>query len=444
MKRSTWLVLVALAVATPVAAQQLKDQINQLFIFGSGEDPLFLAGTADPDNPANIQAHGSHFIPSAVNGNATLISFLTSAIGANVANLPIGATSGGQTFQFVGGVPVATSTSQGPVFAERAQTLGQGRVLVAATVNVFHFKQVRGVGLHDVELNFTHQNVDFPGCDSIFGGDCSLYGIPNLENDFIQMRLGLDLNVTSTVFVLTYGLRDWMDVGVAIPLVSTSLRGTSEAQVVPFGGPAAVHFFSGTPSDPGLTASRFVEGSATGVGDISARMKVRLAQGERSAFAVLADARFATGSEADFLGSGHTAIRGLGIVSARFGAFSPHANVGYVHHFGGLQSDAVLATGGFDHAMAPWATLAVDVIAELQAGASKLTIPDPVTLEVPFTRTITPTNIPNGRDDIVNASVGFKLVAAPGLMIVANALWPLNRGGLRPDAAWTAGLEYNF
>jgi hypothetical protein len=226
--------------------------------------------------------------------------------------------------------------------------------------------------------------------------------------------------------------------------VSTSLRGTSNAQVVPFGGTTAAHFFAGTPSNPELSASRFVEGSASGVGDVSARAKVRLAQGERSAFALLADARFATGSEEDFLGSGHTSIRGLGIVSARFGAFSPHANMGYVHRTGGFLTDAVLATAGFDHAMASWATLAVDVLAELQAGDAKLTLPDPVTIEIPFRRTITPTNIPRLRDDIINASLGFKLQAAKGLLVVANALWPLNRGGLRPNVAWTTGLEYNF
>jgi hypothetical protein len=94
--------------------------------------------------------------------------------------------------------------------------------------------------------------------------------------------------------------------------------------------------------------------------------------------------------------------------------------------------------------MAPWATLAVDLLTELQAGESKLTIPDPVTLTAPFKRTITPSNIPNGRDDIVNGALGLKLQAARGLTIVLNALWPLNRGGLRPNVAWTTGLEYNF
>jgi hypothetical protein len=449
MTRRACSLLVAVAavgLARPAQAQ-LKDKINQLFIFGSGEDPLFLSGSGDPSNPVSIQAHGKHFIPSAVAGNGTLIAFLESAISSNVANLPISATSGGQTFQFVGGVPVATSASHGPVFAERAQTLGQGRVLVGVSANSFHFKSVRGVDLHDIELNFTHENVTdsvFPGCDSIYGTSCDQMGVPTLENDFIQFNLDLDLNVTSYVFALTYGLRDWLDVGVAVPVNTTWLRGTSNAQVVPFGGPTAVHFFGGTPSNPVLSASRSVEGSATGLGDISARAKIRLARGEHSAFAVLADARFATGSQEDLLGSGYTAIRALGIVSAQFGTFAPHANVGYVHHTGGDLNDAVLATVGFEHAMASWATLAVDVLAELQAGDSKLKLPDPVTITVPFTRTIVPSNIPNMRDDLVNGSFGMKLQAAPGLLVVGNALFPLNRGGLRPTVAWSTGLEYNF
>jgi hypothetical protein len=31
-----------------------------------------------------------------------------------------------------------------------------------------------------------------------------------------------------------------------------------------------------------------------------------------------------------------------------------------------------------------------------------------------------------------------------GITIVANSIWPLNRGGLRPNVLWTAGLEYSF
>jgi hypothetical protein len=37
-----------------------------------------------------------------------------------------------------------------------------------------------------------------------------------------------------------------------------------------------------------------------------------------------------------------------------------------------------------------------------------------------------------------------KLTAAPGLTVVGNTEWPLNRGGLRADVIWTVGLEYGF
>ena len=43
------------------------------------------------------------------------------------------------TFRFEGGVPVRTSQSAGPIFAERAQTLGRGRMLAGLTRSSFSF-----------------------------------------------------------------------------------------------------------------------------------------------------------------------------------------------------------------------------------------------------------------------------------------------------------------
>jgi hypothetical protein len=205
-----------------------------------------------------------------------------------------------------------------------------------------------------------------------------------------------------------------------------------------------VHFFGGTPENPILTASRTIDGSTTGLGDVDARLKLNLRRGEPLSLAVLGDVRFPTGSENNLLGSGAFAVRGLAIVSAHFGDFSPHANVGYLYRGGSFESDAVLATLGFDHLLAPWATLAIDVLSQLQVGDSPLQVPGPVEIQSPYRRTITPTVIPDSRDDVVDGSVGVKLTAAPGLTVVANGEWALNRGGLRPDVIWAAGLEYNF
>ena len=55
-----------------------------------------------------------------------------------------------------------------------------------------------------------------------------------------------------------------------------------------------------------------------------------------------------------------------------------------------------------------------------------------------------PTNIPHTRDDIVNGSFGVKVMPRRELTIIANALFPLNRGGVRPNVIYTGGIEANF
>src|ERR1700686_1029775 len=96
--------------------------------------------------------------------------------------------------------------SAGPIFAERAQTLGRGRVLAGISRTGFRFATLRGVDMHNIGLTFTHQNVNFPGCDAQFGGDCSLYGVPVLENDEMAFHLSMDLTVQVTSIYPPYGV----------------------------------------------------------------------------------------------------------------------------------------------------------------------------------------------------------------------------------------------
>jgi hypothetical protein len=437
--------LASVLLASTAGAQGLRDKISQLFIFGTGQDPLFLAGSADVNNPAAIRAHGAHFVPSAVSENGSIIAFLTTAIGGNVANAPIGSTSGGETFRFEGGVPVKTSTSSGPIFAERGQTLGKGRAVVGIGRTSSHLSSLRGVDLHNIEGFFTHQNVDFAGCDSTQGGlSCKLMGVPNLENDVMQFRLNLDIKVRVTSIYATVGLTDNLDVGVVVPIVSTSMTGESVAQVIPFGGPTAAHFFAGTTTNPALSGSRSVEGTSSGLGDVAVRTKLNIQQSARTSIALLGEARFATGDEHELLGAGSFTSRGLAIISAKFGEFSAHGNTGYIYRAGGAQNHAVVGTLGFDHLMVDRVTLAADLVSELQVGRSRLTLPPTVQYEYPFRRTINPTSIPNIADDIVNGSLGLKYATGNGFTVVANSLVPLNRGGLRANVTFTAALEYAF
>jgi len=430
--------------ASIASAQGLREKISSLFIFGPGQDPLFLAGSGDPNNPISLQAHGSHFVPASAAENASVIGFLTDALGASVANVPIGSTSGAETFRFEAGVPVRTSTSAGPIFAERAQTLGRGRLLAGISRSGFRFATLRGVDMNDIDLTFTHQNVDFPGCSAQFGGDCALMGVPVLENDVMDFRLSMDLEVKTTAMYMTFGVTDNFDFGLVIPIVQAEFRGQSDAEIRPFGGTSAAHYFAGTSDNPVLTAHRESLGSASGLGDIALRVKVSLHNAPAASFGFLLDGRFPTGSEEDLLGSGKFAGRGLAIFDSRIGDFSPHINVGYLYHAGQQQNDAVLGTVGFDHRMSDVVTLAADLVSELQVGDSRLHLPPVVNYESPFRRTVNPTNIPDVRDDIVNGSFGFKFTPLAKTTIVLNSLFPLNRGGMRPNLLYTFGFEYLF
>ena len=73
-------VLASLLLTAPAQAQSLRERISDLFIFGEGQEPLFLAGSGDPSNPVALQAHGEHFIPSSSAENSALISAIGDAL----------------------------------------------------------------------------------------------------------------------------------------------------------------------------------------------------------------------------------------------------------------------------------------------------------------------------------------------------------------------------
>lgn len=426
LRRSVLALAGLLCMSVPAEAQKLRDKIGDLFTFGSCGEPLCLDGSINAGT-----GHGDHFKPAAATGNFAVISFISDAIASNASNFPISATSSGVTFKLVGGVPVKTTASAGPIFGERAQTMGRGRFLMGANISGIRFKTLRGVPIDNLQLNFTHQDIGNPGL-----------GDPTFENDVINLRMSMYIDLLVTSFFVTYGILDRVDISVAAPLVHTSFQGRSTAQIVPFGEPAN-HFFGGTSADPILRASTATFGSATGIGDIAGRIKINFANKNSFAMAVLGDARFATGDEAQLLGAGSTSFRAMAIASAQYGAFSPHINAGYLWRGGDLANNAVLANVGFDQALNDWVTIAADVLTEWEVGDSKLKLPGPVSFVFPYERTIDPTDIPSKRDNKANASLGFKFLTG-GPTIVTNALIPLLRGGLQPNVVWTGGLEFNF
>ena len=419
-----------LTAAPDVQAQDeqtrgLRERIEaELFTFGTCGEPLCL----DLDN-----THGNHYLPSLGEGNDAVIVFLSQAIGNAPASVPLGATSSGATFSIVGGLPVRTSTSAGPIFNERTQTLGRGRIFLGASVTGVEYTSLNGTPLSGLQLNFAHENTD----------PAATFGDPAYENDLMALDLELNVNVVVAAAALTIGVTDFLDIGVAVPFVRTQVSGRSTAQFLPFGS-SAIHRFGGDASDPVLRATATMEGTASGIGDVAARMKINLGQSSTMGAGLLAEMRFPTGDEDNLLGAGASQIRAAALYSAQLGGFSPHLNVGYVVRNGDFQRDGVNIQTAFDQLLTDWATLAVGVEAEMQMGDNPFVLPEEIVLTEPFVRQFSATNIANRDGDLLRAMIGGKFTVRGGTVLVANGIFPLRKVGLQPDFIWTLGLDFPF
>jgi Putative MetA-pathway of phenol degradation len=417
--------LLALAVPPTARAQSIRQDIRELFHFGTCPELVCLVLTGG--------GHGEHFKPDADLSGQQLIDFLTNGIAVSVLNVPLSGTSSGAVVTInEAGLPTAALGSLGPVFGERWQTLGRGRLLVGVNYTAVRFTEVRGEKLDDLRLTLTHENE--PGA----GGD--LLGDPPFERDVIDIRTSLEASADALVAYATYGLTNTIDVGVAVPVVRTSVDGHSLATIVQTTD-QQLHIF-GTEANPSQTSTATSSGSATGIGDIAARIKLNLRQSPQFGVSVLGDLRLPTGDEDNLHGSGSVALRALGILSAQLGSFSPHGNVGYVYRGGETQNSAVLTVLGFDQIVTPRVTLAVDAIGQWQVGQDALTLPEPA--HYIDGSVIQRTSIPDVRDDLVDGSVGVKVMTPGDFIIVGNSIFALNNGGVRADVVWTLGLERTF
>jgi hypothetical protein len=416
----------------------MEEALRQLFTFGEGEDALFLIGSADI--PAT-EIHGDHFIPARSDANAALLDFFGKTIAKNISSFPIPTTVSSQTYKFIDGVPTPSLESFGPIVAERAQTIGRGRLNAGVSYTRLRFADLRGVDMGNIRFRFVHENVDFPNCDIIFGDDCSLRGVPLFENDIIDLNLDMDVSADVWAFHSTFGITAWLDISVVVPVVSLEMIGESQATIAVSTGNDVNHFFGGTQENPKLTVRNSVRQTAAGIGDVAARLKARVA-GDAFQMGILGEVRLPTGREEDFLGTGAWNAKAMLILSGSVGDFSPHANLAYEYRGSEIDENELHAIIGFDQKLADWVTLAVDLLTTTKAGDRALGLPEPVHFEAPFARTVELTNIPDRRDDVIDGSIGFKFRMTRGLFLSANVLVPLNEGGMRPNVAPTLLLEY--
>ena len=148
--------------------------------------------------------HAAHFT-SAFQSN---FSPLVGSIVNQLTSIPIPSPASGFLYSFDSSLGVYTRSGQsfGPIFAERAETIGKNKFLAGVSYQHFNFDRLDGLSIKKIPALFQHQpatNIEF-------------------QKDVITTENAFDIQVGQTVAYFTYGLSDRLDVSVALPMASAS------------------------------------------------------------------------------------------------------------------------------------------------------------------------------------------------------------------------------
>jgi len=387
-------------------------------------------------------------------------------LASQLSSLPFPSPSGGFTYKYEPGVGfIRNSESFGPIYADRAETIGKGRLDLAVGYSHSSFDRLDGLKLDpgDVLIITPHRDVN---------GDGELLH-PYYEGDVMGTNLSLKVSSDVTAFILNYGLSDRLDVGAVIPIARVqidALIASTIDRLSTSADPTIHRFPPGTPlrfDTPAITTGTFqMSGSASGLGDIALRTKFHALESSNWGFAVACDIWFPSGNERDLLGTGATRIRPSLIGSLRLGLFSPHLNVGYTWASTPPSDrlspapalkipDEISYTGGFDLVLGPRVTFAADVLGRTLRKTQILSMtdrtftantnPDDTKPPVLVQATLRTLTVHEGDVTTLLGSAGVKINPLGNLLVTVNALFALDRRhGLESAVTPFVGLDYSF
>lgn len=431
------LVLASTLAAVPLGAAGLASLIPNLF-----DQRIELA---DPTTPG-VPSHAAHFVDEQERLSATGL-LINESLLTQLATFPLGSSAGGFTYTYdeALGVFNRSTESFGPVYAERAQTLGRGKWNAGFSYQQAEYDEIDGIDLDAGALSFPLLHED----TNNDGSRVNLF----FEGDVITATSNISLESRTTVLFATLGITDRFDLGVAVPILSVDLDAQSILSIEHFStGERGIHRFPDGTSRRVLSA----EGNASGVGDVVVRGKLRLLQGESGGLAAALDLRLPTGDEEDLLGTGATQVKAFFVASGAFGAFSPHANLGFTKSSGGSDltgdlPDELNYAAGFDWALHPRLTLAVDAVGRILQDARAIEVGNRT---VQFTTTTggpvssaTVSDLSSRKDDLnlLLGSAGVRWNPGGNFLVTLNALFSLSDDGLQDkDVIPLVGIDYSF
>ncbi len=385
-----------------------------------------------------------------------------------------------------------SSSVPGPLFSERALTLGKGQWNFSVGYAFIDFSDINGTSLDNIRSPGLFQGDDR---DSAVPSD-DPRGIPLLQpgetlvaDPIFQavLRTRIDLNAHIIASALRYGITENWDVSVVIPIVDTFLRVRNELIPVVDADFSRAHFLyardaqgnlrrlrtsiSGSARTVPFTTSRFpsqtikkAAGSSTGVGDISLRTKYHLWRTEGGGAALGLNLQLPSGEVRDFHGTDETHLSTFVYLSQIVGErIEPHLNLGVDFNTDDVDRSSLLYTVGTTVLMWRKLGLVVDFLGRHEFEGLRVSVPsaglyrgalldrDPKTctndnpcffsgasIAFPFFP------IPIKRNDIADFSFGLRYALGTGGSLFFGGIIPLNDDGFRADFIPSGGLEYTF
>lgn len=425
-------------ITTNSHAEDLATRLDGLF----GAQGITLTPT--------IPGHIAHFSSVSL---ATL-GLLTQQLASTAADFPAISTTPGFTFRYNSQIQAfeRSSSSLGPVFVERAQTLGRGKLDIGVSFLSVDFDQLNGHNLKGLNFKLQHDDCCDPRHSPPEPGN------PTFENDFIQLtfeKFSLHSRVVS--FFATYGITDRWDVNLLIPVVYTSFNLRAHAHInnvgsirQPFPGfPNGIHFFDASGR---IDDFKSINDDKLGVGDIQLRTKYHLLEAGGFNLATGLTLRLPSGQDGNFQGLGDPTVTPFVALAQEYGPLEVHANGGIQINFSDSDRSRLRYAGGVTLRLIEEVALLVDVIgsSNLQSDRISRLVADSITLGQFPNQTITTQNRIVTRKihaDVVDLNVGFK--TSPfgiqrSIVGFATVFVPLNDAGLRADVIPAVGLEVGF
>jgi hypothetical protein len=316
-------------------------------------------GVAVPNNLVGLKPNFNQALPF-----STLASTLSASIATELSVIPIASPASGVITRIDPdtGAELPVSSTLGPIFTERGETIGKHKFFIGFSNQDFHFTSLNGQDLRGLRLL-----LDTGGRPTgLTSSGVTLTTYPATAGTGVDVRLG------QNIAFLTYGLTDRLDVSVGLPIVHASISGEATNAQIYIGdgtgqsGQANTNCWCLDTFTPGVApvnrsglqlpgVINNVSASHTGFGDMLLRGKGTVIRRNNLALALGADLRVPTGDAHEYLGTGATAIKpflALSLYTTPLShgiVFSPHANIGWQYSgksvLGGQFVPSILSAG---------------------------------------------------------------------------------------------------